>query len=154
MAGDRKQFHLVKAQPSDVEGIATLNRQFHLPVKNFIWDTPEWVDHEARTGSYYVARDEKGLAGALCLHFKRAVRNGVLEAIAVREDLHGQGIGRMMIKNAKDLCRRNGMKNLLVGSFHRYGLKEFYERCGFTCDPKPARYQGEKYHLFRMKIRP
>ncbi len=137
---------------SDVNQIAVLNRQFHLDMPFFPWDTPEWIEQEIRAGHYYVIRDESGIAGALCLHTNSQSGVGEIEAMAICANLHGQGIGRQLVEHAVLLCRTLKLRALTVGSFCQYGVRPFYEKCGFSCAADLRQFQGHSYFAFSLTL--
>jgi N-acetylglutamate synthase-like GNAT family acetyltransferase len=144
-------FSLVKATPSEAIEIAALNKQLYLPMKDFRWSTQEWADAEIKEGRYYVLHDKSGVAGAICLHLP--YKNiGVIEAIAVRSDLQGQGLGKRMIESAEEVLRKAGMEKVIVNSFHEYGVKDFYQRCGFECVSESPVFNGHSYYSFSKSL--
>ena len=127
-----------KAQLADAPAIAAINEQFNLEIPKFRWGKLEWVEEEIKKGHYYVTRDDKGVAGTLCLtcNTKEHQHNehrlaGVIEAMAIRTDLRGQGLGKTMIDYAMEITRQNPeLKRLVVESFCEYdpSVKRFYDR--------------------------
>lgn len=143
---------ITRASLSDVNQIAVLNRQFHLDMPYFPWDTPEWIEQEIRAGHYYVIRDADGIVGALCLHTNSQSGVAEIEAMATRANLHGQGIGRLLVEYAITLSRALNLRSLTVGSFCAYGVRPFYEKCGFTCAAETRQYQGHQYFSFSLTL--
>jgi GNAT superfamily N-acetyltransferase len=133
-----------KADMNDVPGIVHLNRQFHLNIGDFRWDTQPWIEGQIRDGNYYVLRDSNSLVGAFCLAVSPQTFSGDIEAIAVRADVHGKGIGKVLIEQAKDICHSRSLKTLAVESFCEYGLDGFYMNCGFTRLPAKEKFRGHE----------
>lgn len=145
-------FGLVKAAPSEAVEIASLNKLLYLPMKDFRWSTQEWADAEIKEGHYYVLHDKSGVAGAICLHLLPQEKTGVIEAIAVRPDLQGLGLGRRMIEHAEKILLDTGMEKVIVESFHEYGVKNFYQQCGFQCAAESPVFNGHPYHSFSKTL--
>ncbi len=62
----------------------------------------------------------------------RAAPSGVVEDVAVREDLQGRGIGREMMAAARERCREAGCyKMALSSNLRREAAHAFYESLGF-----------------------
>ena len=140
---------VVKAKSADVAAIVELNKQFHKPLRGFVWDTPGWIAGEIAEGNYYVIRDAQGVAAAMCLPVGR--HDADIHTMAVRADLHGQGLGKVLVDHAIDLCRKAGVRELSVMSYCSYGVKGFYEGCGFNCSGTRGRGDSE-YYCFSMDI--
>lgn len=137
------------ANPDDTEEISLLNRQLRIDLPcSFPWDTPEWIAEEIAKGNYYVYRDREGIAGALCL--RTDPQNGNIEAMAIRSNTHGQGIGRKLVEFAVSRCRLLNIGTLSVHSFCLYGVRPFYEKCGFTCVGDNRTYHEVPYYSFSM----
>lgn len=143
---------LTLAQAADAAEIAVLNRQFHLDIPDFRWDTEPWIAEEIVHGRYYVLRDAKGVAAALCLHVLAEQTAGGVEAIAVRADLHGSGLGKILVNHARRLAQGLSLKALVVESFCAYGLEVFYTKCGFVRDEQLQQFRGHDYYRFEMKF--
>jgi len=146
-----------KAELSDAPGIAAINEQFNLDIPEFRWGKHSWVEEEIRKGNYCVTRDDKGVAGTLCLELasKEHRLAGVIEAMAIRSDLRGKGLGRMMIDHAKDICKHNpSVRRLVVESFCEYdpSVKRFYDGYGFHTAPKHRVFQGHEYYYMWMPL--
>jgi N-acetylglutamate synthase-like GNAT family acetyltransferase len=144
---------VAKAVLADAPQVAELNKQFHLDIPDFRWDTVSWVKDEIENGNYYVIRDDKGLAAALCLHQISSLRAGVIEAMAVRADLHGSGLGKVLVDHAIAVSESRALKRLIVESFCEYGVQSFYEKCGFTRAAQTKQFCGHSYYSFSMTLR-
>jgi N-acetylglutamate synthase-like GNAT family acetyltransferase len=144
---------VAKAVLADAPQIADLNKQFHLDIADFRWDTVSWVKDEIKNDNYYVIRDDNGLAAALCLHQISSLRAGVIEAMAVRADLQGSGLGKVLVDHAITVSESRALRELIVESFCEYGVQGFYERCGFTRAAQTKQFRGHSYYCFSMKLR-
>ncbi|MBT3220188.1 MAG: GNAT family N-acetyltransferase [Proteobacteria bacterium] len=120
------------ATQADVQSIAALNRSFHLDYEGFYWDRPEWVQRLVSHGCYFVLEEEGALLAAICLIVEGP--EVVLDTIAVKEHLRGQGIGRKLVQWAAGAAAAMGKSRLAVGSFRAYELLDFYVKCGFEHD--------------------
>ena len=161
------------AQASDVDEIVALNAQlnpknFGINIDNFGWGSREWVEEHIKQGHYYVVRDTKGVAAALCLHTdtKDLSRpfppgtTGVMDAIAIRPDKQNSGLSLNLRNWTEEKCRAAGITTLVGESFTAYGLEPLYTRWGFTRDEKPAIFKprpdsdGHEYYLYHKPISP
>lgn len=147
-----------KVQPAtmrDLDEIVALNAQLRLPgIREdcFPWDKPEWVADQISEGNFYVTRDRKGITGAISVEPGR--RAAELETMVVRQDMRHAGIGRVLVNHAIATCRKEGIGSLYVGSFCDYGVKGFYESCGFTCDGVSTGPSRKPFYSFSMDIQP
>lgn len=63
---------------------------------------------------------------------KRGRKSGVVEDVAVSPRLQGRGIGRAMMRHARDECRQAGCyKFVLSSGLQRTGAHDFYDAMGF-----------------------
>lgn len=141
---------LTLANPAQASEIAKLNEQFHLDIPDFRWDTLAWVEEQIRLGNYFITADEQGVTGALCLLTHDDA--GVIEAMAVRSDLHGTGVGRLLVDEAQAQSIERGLKTLVVESFCAYGVQGFYEKCGFIRAEELQQFHGHDYYCFSMTL--
>jgi GNAT superfamily N-acetyltransferase len=59
--------------------------------------------------------------------------SGVVEDVVVKKGLHGQGIGKQMMRFALDLCSKKGCyKMALSSNLKRKRAHRFYESLGFV----------------------
>lgn len=138
------------AEASDAAAITALNRLFHLDIPDFRWDTLPWVEEQIRLKNYYVIRDNKGVAAAMCLHFDG--ETAVVEAIAVRADRQKDGLGKFLLEIAKLICIVRDVKTLAVESFCAYGVDGFYEKCGFVRAAELKQFHGHDYYCFSLDL--
>jgi GNAT superfamily N-acetyltransferase len=146
---------LAKAAPSDAAAITDINKQFLLDIPEFRWGERSWVEEVIQMGHYYVLHDEKGIAAAVCVHTDTSKlcrpypegETGVIDAIAVRPDLKGRGMGKRMMELVEEQFGPE-VRTLVVESFSSYGLSDFYAKCGYTRDTEPAYFQDREYYLY------
>ncbi len=146
---------ITKATQADIKPIVALNRQFHLDIPGFRWDTEAWVRDQVDKGTFHLLKDGSSAYGAVCI--QTALDNlpstdAYIETIATREDLHGQGYGRELINQAALIARDEGKTRLIVESFTEYGLKGFYTKCGFQLESEKSDFGGHPYNVFTMEI--
>ncbi len=146
---------IVRATQADVKPIVALNRQFHLDIPDFRWDTETWTTDQIDKGTFHLLKEGGSTYGAVCI--QTALDNlpstdAYIETIATREDLHGKGYGRELINQAALIARDEGKHRLIVESFLEYGLKDFYTKCGFQLESEQQDFHGHTYNVFTMEI--
>ena len=141
---------ITNAKSENLEEIVELNKQFHLNIANFKWDTHEWINSEIMMGNYFILREADKVLGAICLESKD---DGVhIETIAVKNELHRKGLGKKLISYAVDRAKKEGQRKLMVESFLDYGLEGFYTKSGFLKSVLPRAYSGKKYNQYFMFV--
>lgn len=141
---------VIRAGEESLGDIIKLNKLFSLDFDWFIWDSQDYVENELRNNAYYVLKDYGRVHGAMCL--KMNGDEAFIETIAVDRKKQRNGLGRKLIEFAKEFSQMNGKSKLIVESFCDYDLKDFYQKCGFICDPKKSYYEGYPYFSFSMKL--
>lgn len=137
---------ITNAKSENLQAILELNRQFHLDIANFKWDTPEWINQEIKIGNYIVLKEQENVLGAMCLESRD---DGVhIETIAIKNELHRKGLGKRLIDYAVDRTKKEGQRKLMVESFLDYGLEGFYIKSGFLKSAIPRVYSGKKYNQY------
>ena len=85
----------------------------------------------------YVAEQEHQVIGTFALLIMdnlahRGTPSGIVEDVAVQENLQGKGIGRQMMKYAMQVCSEAGCYKLVLSSNQkRVEVHAFYESLGF-----------------------
>jgi GNAT superfamily N-acetyltransferase len=85
----------------------------------------------------YIAENEEEIIGTFALLIMdnlahQGTPSGVVEDVAVRTDLQGQGIGKKMMEFALEKCREAGCyKMSLSSNLRRKEAHAFYESLGF-----------------------
>lgn len=138
------------AAPEDAEAILEVNQLFHLDMPEFRWTTRSWVQEEIQRGTYLVAEIDSKIVGALC--YQIIDSNGYIEAIAVRKDVQGMGVGRLFVDWLIKQCKMLGLSELHVESFQAYGVAGFYTSVGFTQLPEVGMFEGHPYGRFIMPL--
>ena len=63
----------------------------------------------------------------------RGAKSAILEDVVVAGDRRGQGIGRLMLAHAAELCREKGCYKIVLSSNRRrLGAHRFYRTLGFS----------------------
>ncbi len=87
--------------------------------------------------SIHVALDEERVIGTFALLIMDnlghvGTPSAILEDVVVAEDLRGQGVGKLMMEYANELCRRKGCYKMTFSSnINREAAHRFYETLGF-----------------------
>ena len=143
---------IMPATKDNIRDIVGLNGQFHLDIKGFKWDKPEWIKEEIEKGNYFVLKQGDKVIGAIDTQ-KLGSGDLYIEAIAVEPSQHGTGLGKRLIMFAKDMGQNLGCKKLTVESFQSYGLLDFYQKVGFKLDtPSIGYYEGKPFYRFVMHL--
>lgn len=143
-------YKITKARKEDAEEIALLNKQFHLDIPNFYWNSKKWVYSEIEKGNFYTLIDNKSILGAIDIEKDKEEYS--ISTIAVKEDMHGKNLGKRLIEFAKKKAIKEKIPLLTVESFVDYNLEGFYTKCGFTKNDKLGKYKGHNYFKFFMKL--
>jgi GNAT superfamily N-acetyltransferase len=88
--------------------------------------TDEFVEFVAR--QFYVATVDGVIAGTGCI----TVENGQVDAIFVRPEMMGRGIGKRLVAFCEELGRLAGLTRLRLDA--TLNAAPFYRRCGFVGD--------------------
>jgi GNAT superfamily N-acetyltransferase len=87
--------------------------------------------------SIYVAMDESEVIGTFSLAvldnlLHGGSRSGLIEAVVVRDDMQGKGVGTFMMREALQMCLQKGCyKACLSSNMKREKAHEFYDGLGF-----------------------
>jgi N-acetylglutamate synthase-like GNAT family acetyltransferase len=141
---------ITKARKEDTKEIALINKQFHLEIPNFYWNSEKWVSSEIKKGNYYILVEESSILGAIALEKNK--KEYEISTIAIKKEMHGKSLGKKLIDFAKEIAIKDKIPLLTVGSFVDYKLEEFYTKCGFTKENKLGNYKGHSYFKFFMKL--
>ncbi len=143
-------YKITKARKEDAEEIALLNKQFHLNIPDFRWDSEKWISSEIEKGNYYILLENTQILGAMNL--EKYKKEYVVSTIAIKEDQHGKNLGRKLIDFAKENAIKENIHLLTVDSFVDYNLEGFYTKCGFIKRKELGNYKGHPYFRFFMKL--
>ncbi|MBI1857835.1 MAG: GNAT family N-acetyltransferase [Candidatus Melainabacteria bacterium] len=146
---------IVKATPTDLNSIVAFNRQFHLDIPGFRWDTKPWIAEQIQKGTFHVLKDGNASYGAICVQtaiYGLPETDAYVETIATKEDLHRRGYGKQLVDYAAELARSEGKSRLVVESFVEYGVGDFYTRCGFDLESTSGKFGDHPYNVFTMKL--
>jgi GNAT superfamily N-acetyltransferase len=125
------------AIPGDAGDVAALLTQLGYPCEPA--DAAERIDavlHNDRQ-ALILARDRGAVHGLLALDFMYYLPLGTttcrVTALVVAEDAQGQGVGRLLLRDAERRARLGGAARLEVTSAgHRTEAHAFYRACGFS----------------------
>jgi GNAT superfamily N-acetyltransferase len=129
-----------EATPDDIPQI--LNIYSSAGVGEVHFSVEEATVHYGRLKQYpsfhlYIAFIDQNAAGTYELLImdnmaKRGRRSGIVEDVAVDPRYQGRGVGRAMLRHAREQCRdANCYKLLLSSNLKREGAHRFYESIGF-----------------------
>jgi GNAT superfamily N-acetyltransferase len=124
-----------QATDADTESVGVLARKaLHLDQPWFVWTRDEKIRAAVWDGNVAVAVEDGRLAGFVWMEQDEEDEACLtIEALAVEDGLRGKGIGRRLVAHAVETARSLGAARLAVGSFLEYGVRPFYEACGFRC---------------------
>lgn len=146
-----------KAQREDVKHIVAmlandklgkLREDYRDPLPDTYYQAFEAIDSDPNQELMVVENTELEVIGTLQLSFipYLTYQGGVraqIEAVRIREDMRGGGIGEMLFRWAIDRAREKGAHVLqLTTDKKRPEAKRFYEKLGFQ-----ASHEGMKLHF-------
>lgn len=141
---------IIKAKEENVEEIVLLNKQFHLDIPNFYWDSKKWISSEIKKGNYYILVNNGLTLGAI--NIKKNKKEYHISTIAIKKNMQRNNLGKKLIDFAKENAINTKVSLLTVGSFIDYNLESFYTKCGFNKKDKLNKYEGHNYFEFFMKL--
>ncbi|MDR3481643.1 MAG: ribosomal protein S18-alanine N-acetyltransferase [Burkholderiaceae bacterium] len=129
-------YSLARMQVDDLPEVMTIEND----VYPFPWTHGNFLDSLYSGYEIWIVRDSaEALAGYLLLML--SVDEAHLLNIAVRRDLHGQGVGRLLLDHAVSLARGKDMQSILlevrpsneraVNVYERYGFAGIGVRRGY-----------------------
>ena len=154
---------IVTATLKELEAIVSINDQFRASFEKLgeVYPLTEefgevGVREEIENRDEFVMVDNGQVVGALCLPMVREdipKNEGYIEGLAVREDSHGEGIGRKLIEFAKRKSIQAKKSVLTVESFCLFDVRDFYLKCGFNLIPELGEFGGYDYYQFSMPLK-
>lgn len=141
---------IVKAKMNHLQEITLLNKQFHLDIPHFKWDSEKWISSEIKKRNYYILIDNENVLGAM--NIEKSEKEYSISTIAIKKDMHGKNLGRKLIDFAKESAIKENVRLLTVDSFVDYNLEGFYTKCGFIKRKELGNYKGHSYFRFFMKL--
>ena len=116
------------AQP-DMDGETELTEAEALVIFRRMKTYPDYKVYVAVLGGEIVGTYALAIMDNLA---HRGARSGLIEDVVVRDRLQGQGIGRQMMRDALNRCRKAGCyKAALSSNLKRERAHRFYESLGF-----------------------
>lgn len=138
-----------RARVRDFPAIQSLVDLLHLPgIADQPWLAPDETTAAIRDRRYWLALDGTTPLGTI--RIDEHPRLLEIVNLAVAPAARGDGVGRALVAYAQRLAHHR-RRDLHVGSFHEYGVREFYLRCGFTQQPRDGTIQGHPYYRFRWR---
>ena len=130
----RDEFTYRIASESDAEALVLLiNRAFVVEQPFFTTertDLAETLGH-FKKGTFILAEDGATVAG--CNYVELRGASGYFGLLSVDPMYQGRGLGRRLLEQAEDLCRRTGCSLMQIRVLnHRTELPAFYEKLGYT----------------------
>ena len=130
-----------EATEADLPGILAIYAQPELDAGDVLSldDARAWLRRIDAYPDYklYVAELDGRVAGTFALLVMdnlahRGAPSGIVEDVGVVPELHGRGIGKLMMEHARRVCADAGCyKLVLSSSLHRTAAHAFYESLGF-----------------------
>ncbi|WP_026696166.1 GNAT family N-acetyltransferase [Peribacillus kribbensis] len=85
-----------------------------------------------KRGECYLAEDEHGQAAGVYVLLPTRPATVELVNVAVKEQLHGRGIGKLLVRHAIHQARTLGFKTIEIGTGNSgIGQLALYQKCGF-----------------------
>jgi GNAT superfamily N-acetyltransferase len=127
------EFTYRTADRSDAESLVPLiNRAFEVELEFFTSariDLAETLTHFDK-GKFLLAECDGQLAG--CNYVELRSDAGYFGLLSVEPDHQGRGLGRILIEQAEDYCRKAGCLRMQIRVLnHRTELPPFYEKLGY-----------------------
>ena len=120
-------------------------------VKEFYWDTENYVRSAILEERCVIIKDRSGLKGMMIME-NRAPQKGhthpslAIGSLAVHPKFRNEGIGVKLVEYAKKLAFNKNLR-LYAESFFEYKKISFYQGLGFK-KGAPRLYNGKPYHVF------
>jgi len=121
------------ASEADAEELVPLiNRAFKIELQYFDTeriDLAETLEH-LKKGTFLLAESEGRLAG--CNYVELRAEAGYFGLLSVDPAYQGRGLGKTLVEQAEDFCRRAGCGLMQIRVLnHRTELPPFYEKIGY-----------------------
>ena len=118
---------------SDAEAlVALINRAFEVELQFFTTeriDLRETLAHFDK-GTFLLAESDGKIAG--CNYVELRGESGYFGLLSIHPGLQGRGLGRTLIEQAEEFCRRAGCSRMQIRVLnHRTDLPPFYEKLGY-----------------------
>ena len=129
----RDEFTYRRADESDPAAVVVLiNRAFEVERPFFTTeriDLAETLEHFAK-GTFLLAEDGTTMAG--CNYVELRGDSGYFGLLSIDPGYQGRGLGRKLVEQAEDFCRRAGCSQMQIRVLnHRTELPPFYEKLGY-----------------------
>lgn len=138
-----------KATLADFNDVLRLVQLVKLDFPGFYWHTEAEVTAQVHKRRYYVITIGQRIVGILNILTSRHSMD--INVISVDPQYQRRGIGKKLIKFARDLAQQKRKKILAVFSFKEYKVKDFYLRMGFKLMGESS-FCKQPYWTFLMSI--
>lgn len=141
-------FEIVKMIAND--NLGRLREDFKDPLPDQYYEAFENINQDKNQELIVLENEEGEVIGTLQLSFIQYLtyQGGIraqIEAVRIREDQRGQGVGEKMFKWAIERARERGAHLIqLTTDKKRQEALKFYQKLGFT-----ASHEGMKFHFER-----
>ena len=130
----KDEFTYRNADESDAEALVLLiNRAFEVERPFFTTeriDLAETLEHFNK-GTFILAEDGGNIAGCNYVELRGDV--GYFGLLSIDPGHQGRGLGRKLVEQAEDFCRRAGCSLMQIRVLnHRTELPPFYEKLGYA----------------------
>ena len=143
---------IIKANLADLNSIYELNKQLHIPIRDFRWDKKYWIKQEIKYGSFYVVKNNI-IHGAMCLQLNMEnKKEAYIETLAIKKNKQKKGLGTKLVNFAIKKAKENKKNILTVGSLCESNAEDFYLKCGFTLEDELGDYYGHEFYGFYLKL--
>jgi len=124
-----------KTKLNDIPTVMELLRDADFLTPNNLYDTPEYFKNSVKNGIFFVAEAEKQVIGMI--HGEKLINNGaVIWYFVVNQNLRGQGIGKMLLSEFEESCRKRHVKWIFGSSDINKQTMNFYKNMGYTLSEK------------------
>ncbi|MCJ7773086.1 MAG: GNAT family N-acetyltransferase [Desulfobacterales bacterium] len=142
-----------KASLHDFDQVKALNALLRIDVKDFYWDSDDYITSALKEERCYVVKDDGKVKGSLII--ERRVSDGeydqdslAIGIVTVTSGYQKKGFGTNLIEAAKAFAFRE-KKRLYVESFYEYKKLDYYKKLGFKED-RSKNYHQKPYHVLYL----
>jgi len=149
--------HIEKALLKDLPAAKKLNALLRLnDVKEFYWDTENYVRSAILEGRCMVIKNRSGLKAIMIMENRTPERGYAHPSLAIGSlathlKYRDEGLGIKLVEYAKELASNKNLR-LYAESFFEYRKINFYQRLGFNRGASQL-YNGKPYHVFFLDPR-
>lgn len=139
-----------KATEHDLVAVKELNSLLKLDVKNFYWDSEDYIRPAINEERCFVIKEGNEVRASMTLEQSEPDPGSTRESLSigvliVHADFRKDGLGTELVEFAKSMAFKEN-KRLYVESFFRYRQLNYYKKLGFM-EGGPLEYNGMPYHV-------